>query len=104
MAESSTEPHDDGRAAATAVPPGDLDELLSIKTHLSHRLARTHDARTPYAVDATSGDSSATSQWAALGHVLKCSVGANLVRNAFEGCHRRPASLLGFDPICNGKV
>jgi hypothetical protein len=40
-----------------------LDELLSIRTHLSHRLARTHDARTLYAVDAKGGGSSATSQW-----------------------------------------
>jgi hypothetical protein len=38
------------------------------------------------------------------GHVPKCSVGANLVRNTFEGCHRRPGSLLGFDPIRGGKV
>ena len=41
---------------------------------------------------------------AASGHVPKCSVGANLVRNTFEGCHRRPGSLLSFDPIRGGKV
>jgi hypothetical protein len=31
---------------------------------------------------------------AAPGHVPKCSVGANLVRNAFEGCHRCQAIFL----------
>ena len=53
--ESSTEPHDDGRAAATAVPSRDLGELLAIWMHLSRRLARNHDTRTLYAVDVKGG-------------------------------------------------
>ena len=55
MAESSKEAHDGGRAAATAVPPWDFNELLSIRTHLSHGSARTHDVHTCYAVDTKSG-------------------------------------------------
>jgi hypothetical protein len=46
---------DDGRAAATAVPSRDLDELLAIWMHLSRRLARNHDTRTLYAVDVKGG-------------------------------------------------
>jgi hypothetical protein len=55
MAESFTEAHDDGQAAPTAVPPKDLDKFLGIWTHLSRGFARTHDARTHYAVDAKGG-------------------------------------------------
>ena len=51
-------PHDDGRAVATAVPPGDMDGLLSIRTHLSRRLAPTYDAGTLYAVEAKGGSRS----------------------------------------------
>jgi hypothetical protein len=41
VAKGCTEPRDDGRAAATAVPPRDLDESLGIWTHVPHGFART---------------------------------------------------------------
>ena len=55
MAESSKEAHDGGGAAVIAGPPGDFNELLSIWTHFSRGFARTHDARTLYAVDVKGG-------------------------------------------------
>ena len=55
MAESLEEAHDGGRAAAAAGPPWDFNELLPIPTHFSCGFARTHAARTNYAVDANGG-------------------------------------------------
>jgi hypothetical protein len=41
---------DGGRPAQAAVVTSNLDDLFSIRTHLSPRLAGTHDARTPFPV------------------------------------------------------
>jgi hypothetical protein len=44
-----------------AVVARDMDELLSIQTQVSRRLARTHVTRTLYAVDAKGGGRSSAS-------------------------------------------
>jgi hypothetical protein len=41
---------DGERPAEAAVVTSNMDDLLSIRTHLSPRLAGTHDARTPFPV------------------------------------------------------
>ena len=52
---------DGGRPAEAAVPTREIANLPVVWTCLSRRLARTHDARTLYAVDAKGGGrSSAT--------------------------------------------
>ena len=53
--ESAAGAQDGGRPAEAAVATRDMDELLSIRTHLSRGLARTHEARTLYAVEAKGG-------------------------------------------------
>ena len=53
--ETASEAQDGGRPASARLPTREIAKLPVIRTHFSRRLARTHDARTLYAVDANSG-------------------------------------------------